>query len=149
MAKRSIKAHPLSFGIVKPLNLDEQRTVAVELVAQVMLADGLLANREVDALDRHGIAQLLGVPRDALVEAVIERCQRALDRTGPAKTPRLVDIEEFERTLDQVIDPELRDLVCRAMLVLAKSDGVISQPEQTLLRNMLTRWEIPLEQLRD
>ncbi|WP_332670666.1 TerB family tellurite resistance protein [Aromatoleum sp.] len=134
---------------MKPLNLDEQRAVAVELVAQVMLADGMLANREVDALDRHGIAQLLGVSRDALVGAVIERCERTLDGADPARTPRLVDIEEFERTVDRVTDPELRELVCRAMLVLAKSDGVISPPEQTLLRNVLTRWEIPLEQLRD
>lgn len=134
---------------MKPLNLDEQRDVAVELVAQVMLADGMLASREVDALDRHGIAQLLGVPRDALVEAVIERCQQALDRSAPSGPLRLVDIEQFERTVDRITDPELRALVCRAMLVLAKSDGVISPPEQTLLRNVLTRWEIPLEQLRD
>ena len=134
---------------MKPLNLDEQREVAVELVAQVIVADGILASREVDALDRHGIAQLLGVPRDALVQAVITHCRRALDRATRVDPLRLVDIEHFERTVDRVTDPELRELVCRAMLVLAKSDGVISPPEQTLLRNVLTRWEIPLERLRD
>jgi uncharacterized tellurite resistance protein B-like protein len=134
---------------VTPLTLDEQRAVAIELLAQVLLADGTLATRELEALDRHGIVRLLGVPRDTLIEAVIAHCRKVLDRPGPADPLRLVDIERFEMTLDRITDPALQELLCRAVFVLSKADGIISPPEQTLLRNMLTRWEIPLERLRD
>ena len=133
---------------MKPLNLDEQRVVAAELVALLLLSDGTLASREIDALDRHGIPELLGIPRDELVQAVITHCRRLLERPERIDPVRLVDLERFELTLDRITDPALRELVCRAMLVLSKADGVISPPEQTLLRNALTRWEIPLERLR-
>lgn len=129
-------------------NLDEQRAVAAELVALTILADGVLANRELEALDRHGIPALLGVSRDALIQAVIDHCRRLLGRESAPDPVRLIDIERFERTLDRITDPGLQRLVCRAMLVLSKSDGVISLPEQTLLRDVLTRWAIPLEAIR-
>jgi hypothetical protein len=129
-------------------NLDEQRAVAAELVALTILADGVLASRELEALDRHGIPALLGVSRDALIQAVIDHCRRLLGRESVPDPVRLIDIERFEQTLDRITDPGLQRLVCRAMLVLSKSDGVISLPEQTLLRDVLTRWAIPLEAIR-
>lgn len=135
---------------MKPLTLEEQRGVAVDLVVQVLLADGTLATREVEVLDRLGIPQLLGVPRDALIQAIVTHCRVALERPergGDAL--RLIDLERFEQSVDRVADPDLRELVVRAMLVLAKADGIISPPEQTLLRTVLTRWEIPLARLRD
>lgn len=134
---------------MKPLTSDEQRTLAAELVALLILSDGILASREIEALDRHGIAGLLGIARDDLVQAVLTHCRRLLARPERIDPVRLVDIERFELMLDRITEPPLRELVCRAMLVLSKADGVISLPEQTLLRNVLTRWEIPLERLRD
>lgn len=132
------------------LTLEEQRGVAVDLVAQVLLADGTLATREVEVLDRYEIPQLLGVPRDALIQAIVTHCRVALERPERGgDTLRLVDVERFERSVDRIADPDLRELVVCAMLVLAKSDGVISPPEQTLLRTVLTRWEIPLARLRE
>jgi uncharacterized tellurite resistance protein B-like protein len=129
-------------------SIEAQRTTATELVALTLLADGVLARRELEALDRHAIAELLGVPRDALIQAVIDHCRRLLERPLRGDSLRLVDIERFEMTLDRITDAELRLLVCRAMLVLSKADGMITQPEQTLLRNALTRWGISLEAVR-
>lgn len=130
-------------------SIEAQRAVATELVALTLLADGVLASRELEAMDRHGIPQLLGVSRDALIQAVIDHCRKLLQRPERIDPMRMVDIERFETMVDRIDDPDLRETVCRVMLVLAKADGVICQPEQTLLRDVLTRWGIPLERLRD
>ena len=127
---------------------EAQRAVATELVALTLLADGVLASRELEALDRLGIPELLGVERDTLIQAIIDHCRRLLQRPERVDPVRLLDIERFEMMLDRITDPVLREMVCRAMLVLSKADGVICLPEQTLLRDALTRWNIPLEQLR-
>lgn len=130
------------------MDLESQRKLATELIALTLMADGVLATRELEALDQHGIPQLLGVPRDALIQSIIDHCRRSLQRPERVDPVRLVDIERFESTLERITDPQLRDIVCQAMLVLCKADGVISLPEQTLLRDVLTAWNIPLEGLR-
>ena len=128
--------------------IETQRAIATELVALTLLADGVLAQRELEALDRLAIPQLLGVSRDALIQAVINHCRGLLEQPARGESLRLLDIERFEMTLDRITDPALRLLVCRAMLVLSKADGMITQPEQTLLRNALTRWGISFEAIR-
>lgn len=130
-------------------NIEAQRAVATELVALTLLADGVLASRELEAMDRYGIPQLLGVTRDALIQAVIDHCHKLLQRPERIDPVRMVDIDRFETMLDRIFDPALRETVCRVMLVLAKADGVICLPEQTLLRDVMTRWGMQLERLRD
>lgn len=129
-------------------NLDAQRATAAEVVALTLLADGVLANREIEQLDRLRIAELLDIPRDVLIQAVINHCRRLLERAGERETVRLVDLERFEAMLDRITDPALRLVVCRAMVVLSRADGMISPPEQTLLRTALTRWGLSLEAIR-
>lgn len=129
-------------------NLEAQRKVATEIVALTIVADGVLARRELEALDKHGIPSLLGVSRDDLIQAMITHCRNLLTRPVVTDPVRVVEIERFEGLLDRITDPQLRETVCRAMLVLSKADGVISLPEQTLLRDALTRWDIRLEEIR-
>lgn len=124
---------------------DDSRLIAAQLVVLTLVADGELANREVEALDRHHIADLLGVPRNALVKAVADHCQGLLASQATQGAVRVLDLEQTERLLDRVTDPLLQKLTCRAMLVLAKADGCISLAEQTLLRHALTRWNLSLE----
>ncbi len=126
-----------------PLPLDSEREIAARLVVLTLIADGELASREVEALERHHIAELLGVPGDVLVGAVAAHCQGLLARDGSPL--RVLDLEQTERLLDSVRDPALRITTCRAMLVLSKADGRITLPEQTLLRHALTRWRLTLE----
>ena len=127
--------------------LAEQRNIASRLVAYTLIADGELAARELDALDRHEIPALLGVPRDQLIQAVIDHCQQLLANGKGTDAIRVLNIEQVERMLDRVSDPALRKLTCQAMLVLSKADGRISQPEQTLLRHALSRWELSISEL--
>lgn len=125
--------------------VDAQRATIAHLIALTLIADGELASRELEALDRHRIAELIGVPRDLLIQAVIDHC-RGLRRAGEAPgTLRVLDLEGTERMLDSITDPALREIACRAMLVLSKADGRITLPEQTLLRHALTRWGLSLE----
>lgn len=128
------------------LSLSVQRATVADLVALILIADGELASRELAALDQHRIAELLGIERDVLVQAVIDRC-RALLARGTGEAVRVLDLEQFEQMLDRVTDPALRLLACRAMFVLSKSDGRISAPEQTLLRHALSRWSLALADL--
>ncbi len=127
--------------------LAAQHATAVRLIVLTLVADGELANREIEAIDRHHIAELLGVERDALVQAVIDHCRGLLDRASSGEDLRLIDLERTEAMLDSITEPRLQKLTCRAMLVLAKSDGSISLSEQTLLRHALTRWGLTLESL--
>lgn len=127
--------------------LAEQYATAVRLVVLTLVADGELANREIEAIDRLHIADLMGVERDALIQAVIDHCRGLLDRPPAGRGLRVLDLERTEAMLDSITEPRLQKLTCRAMLVLAKSDGSISLSEQTLLRHALTRWGLTLESL--
>ena len=123
----------------------DPRLIAAQLVVLTLVADGELANREIEAIDRHHIAELIGVPRDTLVQAVAEHCKGLLASHATQGAVRVLDLEHTERLLDSITDPALQKLICRAMLVLAKADGRISLSEQTLLRHALTRWGLTLE----
>ncbi|MBN8442069.1 MAG: TerB family tellurite resistance protein [Thauera sp.] len=127
------------------IKTDDPRLTAAQLVVLTLVADGELANREIDAIDRHHISDLLGVPRDTLVQAVADHCQGLLASQATQGAVRVLDLEQTERLLDRIVDPLLQKLTCRAMLVLAKADGHISLAEQTLLRHALTRWGMTLE----
>ncbi|MDO9597400.1 MAG: TerB family tellurite resistance protein [Azoarcus sp.] len=129
--------------------LSKQRGIVADLVALILIADGELASRELAALDQHNMADLLGLPRDVLVQAVIDRCRGLLARGDGdgGEAVRVLDLEQVERMLDSVTDPALRIVACRAMLVLSKADGRISTPEQTLLRHALSRWSLSLADL--
>ncbi len=125
----------------------EQQATAVRLIVLTLVADGELATREIEAIDRHHIAELMGVERDALVQAVIDHCRGLLESPPSGRDLRVLDLERTEAMLDSITEPRLQKLTCRAMLVLAKSDGSISLSEQTLLRQALTRWGLTLESL--
>ncbi|ATE61772.1 TerB family tellurite resistance protein [Thauera sinica] len=123
----------------------DPRLTAARLVVLTLVADGELANREIEAIDRFHIAELLGVPRDTLVQAIADHCGGLLASQATPGAVRVLDLEQTERLLDSITDPALQKLVCRAMLVLAKADGRITLSEQTLLRHALTRWGLTLE----
>nr|MBL8455959.1 TerB family tellurite resistance protein [Zoogloeaceae bacterium] len=126
----------------------EQVEVAADLIAFMLISDGILSTREIDALEQYRIPEQLGLSHDDLLRAIVRHCRQLLDRQPNAESLRVVDVEQFERRLDRITDSCLQVLIARALLVLAKSDGQITQPEQTLIRDMLTRWDLPLESVR-
>lgn len=126
----------------------EQVEVAADLIAFMLISDGILSSREVDALNQYRIPELIGLSHDDLLRAIARHCGHLLALKPNAESLRVVDVEQFERRLDRITDPQLQILIARVLFVLAKSDGHITQPEQTLIRDMLTRWNLSLESVR-
>lgn len=116
------------------------------IIALAILADGRLANAELDALDRHGIPAIVGLSRDAFIQIIIDHCRELLEQ-GEQGRIRLMEPARFANLLELVDDPAKRLLVCRAIIVLSKADGKISRPEQALLRSLLESWKISLEDI--
>lgn len=115
------------------------------IIALAMLADGRLANAELEALDRHNIPAIAGLSRDALIQIIIGHCRELLEQ-GDGRV-RLLDPARLAPMLALVDDPAKRLLACRAIVVLSKADGEISRPEQALLRHLMETWQLTLDQV--
>jgi uncharacterized tellurite resistance protein B-like protein len=120
------------------------RHAMARLIALTLMADGRLANFELAALDAHRIPALVGLPRDAVLQAVADLCRELLEESAGERV-RITDPAHLDALLDAITDPAQRLLAARAMLVLSKADGTISPPEQQVLGRALGRWDLPLE----
>lgn len=116
------------------------------LIAMAILADGRLDNREVDWIKHNDTASLLGVDRDTLIQVLLDCCRDVITEAEQERVFLLED-HRLARLADDVTDKALQKVALSAMLLIAKSDGDVSEGEQTLLRFLMSRWEITLEDL--
>ncbi|WP_300440455.1 hypothetical protein [Zoogloea sp.] len=116
------------------------------LLAMAILADGRLDNREVDWLKHHDTASLVGVEQDLLIQVLLDCCRDVITEAEQERVFLLED-HRLARLADDVTDPALRKVALSAILIIAKSDGDVSEGEQTLLRFLMQRWGIALEDL--
>ncbi len=116
------------------------------LVAMAILADGRLDNREVDWIKHNDTAALLGVDRDTLIQVLLDCCRDVMNEAEQERVFLLED-HRLARLADDLTDPALQKVALSAMLILAKSDGSVSEGEETLLRFLMSRWSIALEDL--
>jgi len=116
------------------------------LVAMAILADGRLDNREVDWIKHNDTAALLGVDRDTLIQVLLDCCRDVINEAEQERVFLLED-HRLARLADDLTDPALQKVALSAMLILAKSDGSVSEGEETLLRFLMSRWSIALEDL--
>jgi uncharacterized tellurite resistance protein B-like protein len=116
------------------------------LIAMAILADGRLDNREVDWIKYHDTASLLGVDRDTLIQVLLDCCRDVITEAEQERVFLLED-HRLARLADDVTDKALQKVALSAMLLIAKADGDVSEGEQTLLRFLMSRWEITLEDL--
>ena len=116
------------------------------LIAMAILADGRLDNREIDWLKHHDTVALVGIEQDVLVQALLDCCR---DVITEAEQERVFLLEErrLARLADDIVDPALQKVALSAMLIIAKADGTVSEGEQTLLRYLMKRWALSLEDL--
>ena len=59
----------------------------------------------------------------------------------------LLEDHRLARLADDLTDPALQKVALSAMLILAKSDGSVTEGEETLLRFLMSRWGLSLEDL--
>ena len=116
------------------------------LIAMAILADGRLDNRDVDWIKHNDTASLLGVDRDTLIQVLLDCCRDVITEAEQERVFLLED-HRLARLADDVTDKALQKVALSAMLLIAKSDGDVSEGEQTLLRFLMSRWEITLEDL--
>ena len=116
------------------------------LLAMAILADGRLDNREVDWLKHHETASLVGVEQDLLIQVLLDCCRDVITEAEQERVFLLED-HRLARLADDVTDPALRKVALSAILIISKSDGDVSEGEQTLLRFLMQRWGIALEDL--
>lgn len=118
------------------------------VIAMAMIADGDLDQLELKALDKHRIPAAVGLARDDFIQVILEYCH---DLLGAAQTDRvrLFDPGRVNFILDQVNVPEKQMIACSAVLVMTKADGEFSAPEQALMRHMMERWHISIDQISD
>ena len=116
------------------------------LVAMAILADGRLDNREVDWIKHNDTAALLGVDRDTLIQVLLDCCRDVINEAEQERVFLLED-HRLARLADDLTDPALQKVALSAMLILAKSDGSVSEGEETLLRYLMSRWGLALEDL--
>jgi len=116
------------------------------LIAMAILADGRLDNREVDWIKNNDTASLLGVDRDTLIQVLLDCCR---DVITEAEQERVFLLEEHRlaRLADDLTDKALQKVALSAMILIAKADGDVSEGEQTLLRFLMSRWGITLDDL--
>lgn len=116
------------------------------LIAMAILADGRLDNREVDWIKHNDTASLLGVDRDTLIQVLLDCCRDVITEAEQERVFLLED-HRLARLADDVTDKALQKVALSAMLLIAKSDGDVSEGEQTLLRFLMNRWGITLDDL--
>ncbi len=116
------------------------------LVAMAILADGRLDNREVDWIKHNDTAALLGVDRDTLIQVLLDCCRDVINEAEQERVFLLED-HRLARLADDLTDPALQKVALSAMLILAKSDGSVTEGEETLLRFLMSRWGLSLEDL--
>ena len=116
------------------------------LMAMAILADGRLDNREVEWIKHNDTASLLGVERDTLIQVLLDCCRDVINEAEQERVFLLED-HRLARLADDLTDPALRKVALSAMLILAKSDGSVSHGEETLLRFLMKRWSLSLEDL--
>ncbi len=122
----------------------DARNAIARLIGLTLMADGRLANRELESLDTHDIPTLIGLPRDAVLQAVIDLSREVLEENRGERV-HLLDPAHIDALLDAITESEQRLVTARAMLVLSKADGTISDAEQSILRRALERWGLSLD----
>lgn len=116
------------------------------LLAMAILADGRLDNREIQWIKKHDTAALLGVERDVLIQVLLDCCRDVINEAEQERVFLLEDAR-LARLADDLSDRSLQKVALSAILIVAKSDGEISEGEQTLLRFLMNRWGFSLEEL--
>ena len=127
-----------------PAKPNDARNAIARLIGLTLMADGRLANRELEALDTHEIPTLIGLSRDAILQAVIDLSRELLDENRGERV-HLLDPAHIDALADAISDPDQRLVTARAMLVLSKADGTISEAENSLLRRALARWDLTVD----
>jgi hypothetical protein len=114
---------------------------AARVVSMALLADGHLSGSELTALERHGVADRLGLDRLELAE-VLQHLVEDLLATGAATWhgPRHLHDDVVAAALGDIDEPELRRRVLAMCVAVAHADRHASEGERAFLATAARLW---------
>lgn len=128
--------HPLR---VYPANSPRAKA---RLIALTLLADGRLADGELDALDRNGAFIRLGIARNIFFEVLADICADLL-RLPAGKGNAVLASGMLAGLFAEIETGEDRTMLLQLIFELAHSDGTISGDEEILLQQAIENWTVP------
>lgn len=116
-------------------------SAAARIVALTMLADGDLATAEIEALQRAGGCERLGLTPDQMHGVLHALCEDMLEGARVTGTEACeVDTHALARLLGEVDDAALRQRVLALCLAVAEADERISDSEALVLTHAVEHW---------
>ena len=119
---------------------------AARIVALTLLADGHLARSELDALERFGAHQQLGLDREDLHAVLHGFCEDLLHSAHLSWDEACrVDPRTLAQLMAEVDDPALRRKVLRLCLQVVQADDHVADGEAIVLGTALEQWGLQHE----
>lgn len=116
-------------------------------ITMFMITDGQMDERQLDALEKLMTYDLLGISRKQFTQVLIDYCDDISDEAEQDGTIHLIDRQRIDSLLEEITDRRKRILTCAITMDVAKSDGEISAPEMALLRYIMKKWQVSLEDI--
>lgn len=114
---------------------------AARLVALVLISDGHVCRSEIDALDRLGATDELGLQPGAMPGIVQTLCEDLLlGAYASGSVPANVDKEALTSLMAEVTDPVLRGRVLRLAVAVADADRHLAEGEALVLEAARHHW---------
>ncbi|WP_028454831.1 TerB family tellurite resistance protein [Chitinilyticum litopenaei] len=118
------------------------------LLVMQMICDGNFDPEEIDRIEHLHVYEMLGISRKGFIQVLQEYCNDLSDEADDEGQIHLIDKDRIDDLLDTVDEPRKRLLVAALALDIAKADRVFKEAELLVLRRMLERWHLTLEDLQ-
>ena len=127
---------------------DNSPEAIARVLAMTMITDAKLDDRELDAMETLGIYTRLGLTKEEFAIVVADYCDELIEEGDIDGKINLMDHDRIEAILAPVTDPSRQVDVAAMALLIAKADGGIHDTELELLRTILDRWDLTLDDIR-
>jgi uncharacterized tellurite resistance protein B-like protein len=119
------------------------------LLALMLLADGDMARRELESLERERAFERIGLSRGQFLEVMNDFCDdliahAPLDKLGAIS----LDNALMDRLLADVASRARQREMCALMFAVLKADKRLSPGESLLFWRALDRWRVSLEEVK-
>jgi uncharacterized tellurite resistance protein B-like protein len=126
---------------------DDSLDALLRVVVMFAVTDGDVAASEVEVLDRLGVLKALGADHPRLTHVARQYFDDLQHQAALRGHVDLNDDAWLDRVLAPVRSHGNRLLLARLLLVMARADGRFADPELAVLRRLLERWDLTLEDL--
>jgi uncharacterized tellurite resistance protein B-like protein len=115
------------------------------VLAMAMITDGEVDDAEIELFDRLALFPMIGLSREAFAQVLSDYCT---DLRAAEGGPLAADAAVVDAVIADVDDPRRRLVTCAAMLSVCYADGRFDAAELSVMRRVLTRWNLTVEALQ-